>query len=210
LVCPQQPPEQVQAVLAENIHGIEEAFAGLRRLGRGLFERHTRASSASEMARLGDAYTLTAARLGEMLRAEREMAGGKSGSQERRSQIEDTVDWLVSAEESEGRPTTREAVLADLQAQALGGGEGLGLAALRLEEEVATMRLVLRNILDLALQAGEVAEYIYLVNIYSSGCSRLVRMLNAGQVGDEQLIHYIRGQILKAIAEVSKDWDPSA
>ena len=55
-----QPPEEVKAILAEDIHGIEEAVAGLHRLGRGLLERQAQASSASAMARLGDAYTLTA------------------------------------------------------------------------------------------------------------------------------------------------------
>jgi hypothetical protein len=201
-----QPPERVQAVLAEDLHGIEEAFAGLHRLGRGLMERQAQASSASEMARLGDAYTLTAARLGDLLRVERERAGGKPGSRERRSQIENIVDGLVRFEASQGRPTSREVVLRDLQAQALGGGAELALTAQALEEAVASTRLVLRNTLDLALQAGSVDEYIYLVNIYSSGCSRLVRMLHAGQMGDERLINYIREQILRAIDEVSKEW----
>jgi integrase len=200
-----QPPERVKAVLAEDIHGIEEAFAGLHLLGRGLLERQAQASSTSEMARLGDAYTLTASRLGEMRRVEREMAGGEQGSRERASRIESVLDGLVRSEASQGRLTTREAVLADLRAQAMGGGAELAITAQALEEAVASIRLVLRNTLDLALQAGSVDEYIYLVNIYSSGCSRLVRLLRDGQVDDERLISYIREQILLAIAEVSRE-----
>jgi hypothetical protein len=80
------------------------------------------------------------------------------------------------------------------------------LAAQRLEEEVTSTRLVLRNILDLALQAGEADEYIHPVDIYSSGCSRLVRMLRGGQVDEEGLVNYIRGKIRRAIAEGSQDW----
>jgi hypothetical protein len=201
-----QPPEMVKAILAEHIHGIEEELEGLHLLGQGLLERQARASSASEMVRLGDAYTLTAARLGEMLRAERERTGGKPGSRERASQVESIVDWLVRAEASQGKPTSREAVLADLQAQALGGGAELGLTAQRLEEEIAGPRGSLRNILTLALQAGSSAEYIYLVDLYSKGCSRLVRMLHEGQVGDERLYNYLQDSIRRAIAELSKDW----
>jgi hypothetical protein len=195
----------VKAILAEDIHGSEEAAAGLHLLGRGLLERQAQTSSASVMARLGDAYTLTASRLGEMLRVERERAGGKPGSREKASQIESILDGLVRFEVSQGRPASREAVLRDLQAQAQAqGGEPHAL-----EEEIAGTRLVLRNTLELALQAGGVDEYIYLVNIYSSGCSRLVRMLHAGQVGEERLINFIRDEILRAIAEVSKDWNLS-
>ena len=128
------------------------------------------------------------------------MAGGKPGSRERRSEIESVVDWLVRTEASQGRPVSREAVLRDLQAQAQGGEPRA------LEEEIAGTRLVLRNTLELAMQAGGVDEYIYLVNIYSSGCSRLVRLLRAGQVGDERLLNYFREQVLRAIDEVSKKW----
>jgi site-specific recombinase XerD len=204
-----QPPEMVQAVLAENIQGIDEAFVGLRLLGRGLLERHAQAASASAMARLGDAYTLTASRLAGMLKTGNEMAQEKSGSQEKTAMLENFLDGAVRFEAGQGRPTTRQAVLAELEAQALGAGAELGLAAHRLEEEIASTRLILRNTLSLALQAGDADEYIHLVEIYSSGCSRLVHMLQRGHVGQDRLINYIREQILRAIDEVAKEMDLS-
>jgi hypothetical protein len=141
-----------------------------------------------------------------MLKVERHRRQEKQGGRENADIIENILDWLVKVEAAEGRPTTREAVLAELQAQALGGGAEMELATQRLEEEVASTRLVLRNILDLALKAGEADEYIHLVDLYGNGCSRLVRMLRGGQVDEEGLVNYIRGEIRRAIAEGSQDW----
>jgi hypothetical protein len=161
------------------------------------------------MARLGDAYTLTAVRLAGMLNIEKELAQEKSGSQEKAAMLENFLDGVVRFETEQGRPTTRQAVLAELEAQALGAGVELGLAAHRLEEEIASTRLILRNTLDLALQAGDADEYIHLVEIYSSGCSRLVHMLQRGHAGLDRLLNYIREQIRKAIDEVAKEKDLS-
>ena len=205
-----QPPQLVQELLAENIQGIDEALAGLRLLGRGLLERHAQAASASAMARLGDAYTLTASRLAGMLKTEKEMEQEKSGSQEKAAILENILDGLVRIEASQGRPTTRQSVLADLEAQALGAGADQGLAAHRLEEEIASTRLILRSTLSLAMQAGDADEYIYLVEVYSSACSRLVRMLHRGHAGQDQLLNYIREQIRLAIDAAAKDWKLSA
>jgi hypothetical protein len=55
------------------------------------------------------------------------------------------------------------------QLAALGGGSGLGITAHRLEEEVASTRYILLSLLSLAMQAGEWADYIHLVEVYSRG-----------------------------------------
>ena len=207
-----QPPQLIQEVLAENIQGIEEEIAGMRLLERGLFERQVQASSTQAALRLGDAYSLTGIRLAEMLKTEEGMPQGKQGGKEKAAKIEGVLDWLVRTEGEAGRPTNREAVRADLLAQALGGGAVLELTAHRLEEEIAGVRFNLRNTLFLAMQAETEEEYIHLVELYSRGCSRLVRMLRTGQGGQggqDRLFNYIQEQILLAIEATAKDWNLS-
>ncbi len=147
-----------------------------------------------------------------MLKTEKEMAQGKPGGKEKAAKIEGVLDWLVRVEDEAGRPTNREAVRADLLAQALGGGAVLELTAHRLEEEIAGVRFNLRNTLFLAKQAETEEEYIHLVDLYSKGCSRLVRMLRTGQGGQggqDRLFNYIQEQILLAIEAAAKGWNLS-
>jgi hypothetical protein len=91
----------------------------------------------------------------------------------------------------------------------LGGGSGLGITAHWLEEDVTSTRCILRNLLSLDMQAGEWADYIHLVEVYSSGCSRLVRMLRADRGGQDRLFNYIREQTMLAIATAAKEFNLS-
>jgi hypothetical protein len=68
-----QPAEAVQAVLAENVQGIDEQIRCLRQLGRGLMERLAAAAGA-EAARIGEAHGKNATRLAELLRIEEQLA----------------------------------------------------------------------------------------------------------------------------------------
>jgi hypothetical protein len=60
--------EEIQAVLAENIQGLEEQIVGLRALGRGLIERQVEAGGSAGSARLVELYTLFAGRLAEVIK----------------------------------------------------------------------------------------------------------------------------------------------
>jgi len=60
-----------------------------------------------------------------------------------------------------------------------------------LVEEIATVRYMLRNVLGLALGTQEVPVYIRLVEIYGSGCVRLVRMLEKEESDQSQLRSYL-------------------
>jgi hypothetical protein len=71
-----QPSEVVQAMLAENIQGVDEEISGLRTLERGLLERQVEARSGAEAVRLGEAYSKAASRMTEVIQAEKEMAEG--------------------------------------------------------------------------------------------------------------------------------------
>jgi integrase len=76
-----QPPKQVEAILKENVKGIGEEIVGLRTLARGLLERQAKARNSQESAQLGEAYTLAAFRIGEMIKAEKELSKNGKASQ---------------------------------------------------------------------------------------------------------------------------------
>jgi site-specific recombinase XerD len=176
------PPEAVAAVLAENIQGISEEIVGLRMLGRALLERQAQVRDPVQTVQLGEAYTLAAYRLGELIKAEVKLADQKRASLEDETLLErlDEMAGVLGLEPfSERARQERQA--------------GLDPAARRVVEEVASTRLVLRNTINQAGQAHftgayQVGQLINLVDLYGIGCVRLVRLLSiegagAGWVG---------------------------
>jgi hypothetical protein len=108
------------------------------------------------------------------------------------------------AEEKGEQPSS-----AAFRAEALGGEPELALTARALVEEVAAMRLVLRNTLDLAGEArqnGAIAEYIHLVDIYGKGCNRLLRLMRADPAVHGRLAAHLQQVLETALEEVQKDW----
>jgi len=61
---------------------------------------------------------------------------------------------------------------------------------------------MLRNVLELALQIQETPDYMRLVEIYGSGCVRLVRMLKKEGRDRSWLERYLEGAIELVIREV--------
>jgi len=61
-------------VLKENIQGMGEEIVGLRILARGMLERAEQAGGDPEAAQLWDAYSLTALRLGEVIKGGKDLA----------------------------------------------------------------------------------------------------------------------------------------
>jgi hypothetical protein len=191
-----QPEEEVLAVLAEDIQGIEAEIVGLRRLARGLVAKLKAARSNKEIGQLADTHSLAASRLGELIEAEKQLAVDG---------VEDTwaEEFLAMLDrmaiERGGKPVS-EAVRA----------EALGVeteAARCLVEEIAAVRYMLRNVLGLALQTQETPGYIRLVEIYGSGCARLVRMLKKEGSDQGRLERYLREAFDEAIREVNQEWE---
>ena len=68
------------------------------------------------------------------------------------------------------------------------------------------VRYMLRNVLGLALQTQETPDFLRLVEIYGSGCVRLVRMLKKEGSDHGRLERYLREAIDEARDEVLKEW----
>jgi hypothetical protein len=192
-----QPEEEVLAVLAEDIQGIESEIAGLRRLARGLVAKLTEARNNKEMAQLADTHSLAASRLGELIETEKQLAKDGTGD----TWADDVLAVVDKFAIRQGKRPVGE----EVRAAALGVEPELAMAARCLVEEIATVRYMLRNVLGLALQTQEVPVYIRLVEIYGSGCARLVRMLKKEESNHSRLKKYILEAIDEARDVVLKE-----
>jgi hypothetical protein len=196
-----QPPQEVQAVLAEDIHGLAEEIAGLRGLARGLLALHA-AAGAGHALQLGDAYTRLAARLAHLLETEKGMGKARHEA-EWVARVEALLEWNHRESGLPGAGKTDS------------GEDKLHLEPLpqeldsrQLTEEIAATRCILRRTLALASAAQgaqEPKEYIHLVEVYSKGCNRLVRLLQAqGDEGEHQAA-LLQAAIDQALQEVIEE-----
>jgi len=190
-----QPTEAVAAVLREDIQGIEEQIIGMRMLGRGLQERMDRVGCRKEAVRLGQAYTLAARRLADLIRVERQLKENKD------PWAEEFLEMLDRMALEQGEEPVSEQVRAD----ALGEAADLSTTSRRLVEEIAATRYVLRNTFALAMETEEDEEYVHLVEIYSIACNRLLGLLRVGLGDGDQLAVYLREQLEKAIRAMNED-----
>ncbi|HEX6306049.1 MAG TPA: tyrosine-type recombinase/integrase [Anaerolineales bacterium] len=192
LYAQKQPPEEIAAILAEDIQGMGEEMAALRGLCRSLVMAQIRAEDAREVALLADAYTLGATRLAEMVKAERQ-------SQEHRPEetwAEQMLAMLVNTARAEGADldidTARE--------MALASDPQLGAAAWRLVEEIAATRLALRRVFHLAMETEQVAQLVHLTDVYGRGCIRLVRLLK-GEGVEHSRLDAVMNDLLDRVTE---------
>jgi hypothetical protein len=173
------PEEEVMAVLVEGIQGIEEEIAGLRKLARGLLAKQKTAVTSREAAQLANAHTRAAWRLAEIIEADKQLDRGDKAQ----SWADDFLRALDRVALKMGEKPVGEKARAEM----LAGAADLSLVTRRLAEEIASVRYMLRKVLELALQSEGVGNYVRMVEIYGSGCLRLVRMLKKEGRGASQL-----------------------
>jgi hypothetical protein len=176
-------------MLAEQVEGIEAELAALRSLGRGLIEQMERTDNPAEAARLGQAYSQLAARLGEMVRVEAAIAKGTESS----THVAEIFELFDMVFTEDGNRPWSEIIMEGIDGEVAGGG----LAGRGLAEEIAALRVVLRRTFSLAGQADEARSYAHLADIYGSGCNRMMRLLR---------FRFNKASLIKeAIDEIFKD-----
>ncbi len=95
-----------------------------------------------------------------------------------------------------GRPPVSQ----EIREHALGLSPEAMEAAGMVTEEIATLRLLLRNVNRRAMQGIDTREYLRLVDLYSLGCVRLARMLKIGGCDEnERLMRYLQNMIDDAL-----------
>jgi hypothetical protein len=195
-----QPPAAVAAVAAENIQGIEEQIVGLRRLSRGLLERQSEAVDSEEAARLWEAYSLAAFRLGGLVKAEEGLSKEDKGSQ--------WAEGLLASLDKIALMNGGEPISDEIRADALGNNQELEAASRSMTEELAALRYVLRNTFRLAWDTKETRAYIRYIEIYSSGSLRLARLLKMNKASSDTLVAYLKEgerQAIEAVLEMDRE-----
>jgi hypothetical protein len=201
-----QPEAEVLAVMTEDIQGIEEEIAGLRMLARGIVRKQKEAFASFDTAQYrgreamqaAEVHSRAAARVVEMVAAEKQL---KEGGQED-TWTEVFLEKMDKIAMKMGKAPVSEAVRREAQK----GDPELGIDTRCLAEEIATVRYMLRNVLKAALECEELADYMRMVEIYGSGCVRLVRMLKRERADSGRLRRYIDGEIDKAVRELNQEW----
>jgi len=192
------PDAEVQAVLAEGIVGMQEEIKGLRTLSRALREKQKKVHTKKELAQLSEAYMQAADRQRVMIMTEGNLGG--SGDQDGYNEAVLTMldDFAVSMGEE---PFSEE-----VRQMAAGSDSEMEVGALRLTEEIAIARLVLRNTYLLALEAETVQERLHYTDLYGRSCIQLARMLKFEGAVQDQLGDFLRKEIEAAILEVNAEW----
>jgi len=190
------PPEAVAAVAAEENPGIGEQIVGLRILSRGLLERQVREPHLA--IQLWEAYTLAASREAELLKAEQALANREKPSE----WAEELLQSLDRALAAQGEQPVGDQMRGD----ALGSTPELDAADRRLVEEIAALRLQLRNGFALAMELKETLQYIRLVDLYGSCAVRLARLQKMEQSGGSKLEAFIMEEFNAAVKEIMQGY----
>jgi hypothetical protein len=190
LYARQGSEEEMAAIMAENIEGLEEEIKGLQRLNEELFESFDLAESNQELARLVEVSGRSEARLAELVRANKELAdrGRKGGEDyELRARLEKLAQDLGSSLEEWGAPGTGE-TKQDERAQS-----------------IARLRLGLRRIL--AMMEGEqgISARVRYTDLYGVTCAKLARLLRLQAMGEGSLFAWWREAVDEALQDVVEE-----
>ena len=137
------PDEEVQAILAEGVVGLDDEIISLCSLSRALLERRNdEGSRASEAAELNAAYTQAADRQRGMIKA----AGLLEQPNEDKAWAEAVLTMLDNAAVDLGEEPFSE----EVRQEALGSDPEMEAGSRRLTEETASTRGVLRRVFSQA------------------------------------------------------------
>jgi len=184
--------DAVHAVMAENIHGLDEEIACLQQLMHGLVER-----DANE-TQLAEVYMRASRRLDDLL-----AAAGKLRAAQEDPRVEGFLKQLDEFTQNTKFPSFSQElrqVAHGLTPREAGSGSIMG-------EVIATSRLLLRNAHRRAMAEIVVCEYMRIVDLYGRGCISLVRLLKPGADGQyERMMAYFNRQLDRAIRQLTDEW----
>jgi integrase len=184
--------QAVRAIIAENIHGMQQEIACLRTLMRLLLEQ------GGDQTRVVEAYSQAAQRLSSFVSAHEQ-----AQTRQQDSCAEEFLSKLDEIEIRNGRPPVSPGIRQKAFSGSSPGGEATGFVT----EEIATIRLLLRNVFGKACQAVDTGELLHLLNLYGLGCVRLARLIKL-QGSDENgpLERYLNHMIDGTIRYLTREW----
>jgi hypothetical protein len=179
--------EAIKAVMLENIVGMEEEIKCLRILMRGILE------CDEGEDRLVQAYSQATQRLKDLLTTDKPA---------RKREQEAWAEKALMRMDEIARENGQTPVSARMRAEALGiSAEGEIVGGI-ITEEIATSRLLLRQVYRRARQGVDTGEYLRLVDLYGSGCVKRARLVKMEGDDGGRLVKYLRDEIDRAIREV--------
>lgn len=186
----EQPPDELAAIMAEGIQGLDEELDGLRLLHDRALALSDRAGSHRQAASLADLVGRLGLRIGELVLAASTLAAADG---------EESL-WLAEVEAMLRRYAESEG----LQYEDPQAGVDQAEAAL-MTRVIASTRLALRRTRRYAAAAVEVEDVIRYTDLYCTGCGRLVRLLNKeARLGSDTAAE-IQADIDQAIADVTRE-----
>jgi len=197
-----QPDEQVAALLAEDIQGMEDEFVGLRLLSRKLVTALTGAGTGEQVALLGEACTKAAARLGQLSKAERQ----REEPNEESEWVDEVLAMLDRAAIQQGASDDEEPPSEEFWRDFEQSDPEVQAASKRLMEEIASTRLVLRRLFGLAMETEQPKTLVGYADKYGQGCIRLSQLLKAEQGEQGHAAQVLREMIDEVIVEVNKEF----
>ena len=187
------PEAEVQAILAEEMRGIEGEMAGLEALLDKLTAWQDSTLSLKEEMGSLDALTKNAERLSQLGAA----GEGLAEREELSPGVEAILEMIEQVGMRKGDPELGEKARAEALAD-----DPQDTAR---KQQVAVVRGMLRRAHRLALETQEVAEFLRLVEIYGRGCMRLLRMLKSGESVRERADRRVREAMSIASREVLQE-----
>ena len=122
------PTEEVLAMLAEDIQGMEEEIIGLRILSRALLERQNEVVTGNEMALLSNAYTQAADRLRVMIKAAEQL--------EEPNEDDDWAEAILTMVDNKAVEMGGEPFSEEVRQEVLGSNPEMLAGSRRLTEEI--------------------------------------------------------------------------
>ena len=183
--------EKVKAVMAENIRGVDEEIRCFQELMRGMLGRE------DDEGRMMEAYSQAVRRMQELMKANKPAKDSKKARE-----VEERLAGLdAKMNEEDSMPMSEWYRLRarGLDPNAL-EGEGT------VNEMVATMRVMLRNIHRRAMEEVDGREYLHLVDLYGNGCVRLARMVRTDEDEYARIEKLINDDIDDAIRQVGREF----
>lgn len=190
------PEEEVRAMLAAQVRGIEAEVEGLEQLLDGLTIRQERTCDVREQGKLVDVLTSTASRLSELRDAEELIL-----------EAEQVAPWVFEILDMIDRVAARKGdpeLGVKARAEALGTGPDRNPQ----ERQIATVRCSLRRMLVMALAAQELNEHLRLVEVYARGCIRLMRMLKKEALAPSRAEQRLREAMKVAVRSILNERRP--
>ena len=196
-------PEEVQAILAEDVHGLDDELAGLGELKNRLLELQAEPSNRPYLARILDLVTQVTHRALEMGKTKAIL--GQDG------QMDALDEQILAVVRSVNEERRRELDEADGTeggaAEMLEGEQGAALLGHpEIAVQIASVRFALRRSFYLAMTGTDTDEVLRMITVYHKSCYPLMHMLKDQAASQSSVTEKWRLAVDQAITEFTEEF----